>query len=329
MNSETTISSLSGAFPIGKVVQVRIISVDAETSRIVASIRQAVANFQSAITAIQEVEIGNSVEGTVTEIQKDKIVITLHPTQVRALLSLNNLANRRGVTLAQLRTSLKTGEKLSDLVVTSRNPEKGFVLVATKPKEKEAVFQKHGLSLDTVQVGQVVGGRVIRHIRQGALVKLTSHISGLLHPTDTCDDYEAGIPFPAVDTIIKASVISIDKEKRQLSISTRPSVIKPDQAKPALDKVIASLDDLQAGVTVRGFIKSVAEHGLFVSIGRNIDARVQIKELFDDVSKLLGNMHTLLRCSLYPHVSQFVKDWKSRFTANQLVKGRVLRFVPS
>ena len=24
---------------------------------------------------------------------------------------------------------------------------------------------------------------------------------------------------------------------------------------------------------------------------------------------------------------QFVKDWKSRFQANQLVKGRVLRFV--
>ncbi|KAI0706125.1 hypothetical protein BC835DRAFT_1260450 [Cytidiella melzeri] len=300
--SETTVSSLSGTFPIGKAVQVRIIQVDPETSRIVASIRQAAQNFQSAITAIQDVEIGNSVEGAVSEFQKDKIVITLHPTQVRALLSLNNLANRRGVTLANLRTSLKVGEKLSDLVVTSRNPEKGFVLVATKPKEKEAVLQKHGLSIDTVQPGQVVGGRVIRHVRQGALVKLTARLSGLLHPTDTCDDYEAGSPFPLANSVIKATVISVGKDKRQLTLSTRPSVMYPDQVKPVEDKVINDLNDLVVGATVRGFIKSVAEHGLFVMLGRNVDARVQIKELFDE----------------------FVKDWKSRFTANQLVKGRVL-----
>ena len=224
-----------------------------------------------------------------SEIQKDKIVITLHPTQVRALLSLNNLANRRGVTLSNLRASLKVGEKLSDLVVTSRNPEKGFVLVATKPKEKEAVLQKHGLSIDTVQPGQIVGGRVIRHIRQGTLVKITARISGLLHPTDTCDDYEAGTPFPAVDSILKASVVAVDKDKRQLTLSTRQSVLHPDQEKPVVDKVINELDDLVVGATVRGFIKTVAEHGLFVSLGRNIDARVQIKELFDEVGDYTDN----------------------------------------
>lgn len=239
------------------------------------------------MTAIQDVEIGNTVEGAVSEIQKDKAIITLHPTQVRALLSLNNLANRRGVTLAQLRTSLKVGEKLSDLVVTTRNPEKGFVLVATKPKEKEAALQKHGVTIDTVQVGQIVGGRVLRHIRQGALVKLNSHLSGLLHPTDTCDDYEAGTPFPSIDNIIKASVIAVDKEKRQLTLSTRPSIMHPDQNKPVLDKAINDIRDLQVGSTVRGFVKSVAEHGLFVMLGRNIDARVQIKELFDDVCCLI------------------------------------------
>ena len=53
---------------------------------------------------------------------------------------------------------------------------------------------------------------------------------------------------------------------------------------PVMDKVINNLDDLQVGSTVRGFIKSVAEHCLFVNLGRGIDARVQIKELFDEVS---------------------------------------------
>jgi rRNA biogenesis protein RRP5 len=268
---------------VGKIVQVRILSRDPETGRILASIRQASANFKSAMAAIQEVEIGNSVEGTVSEIQKEKAVITLRPTQVRALLSLNNLANRRNIPLSQLRTVLKVGDKLSNLVVTSRNPEKGFVLVATKPKEKETVLQKGALTLEAVQVGQIVGGRILRHIRAGALVKLNNRISGILHPTDTCDDYETGTPFPPVDSIIKAAVIAIDFDKKTLILSTRHSVMNLHEPGPVVDPVVGDILDLKVGSTVRGFIKSVAEHGLFVTLGRDIDARVQIKELFDEV----------------------------------------------
>lgn len=292
MCSETTASSLPSAFPIGKVVQVRILSCDLESGRIVASIRQAASNFKSTIAAIQDVEIGNSVEGIVYEIQKEKVVVTLQPTQVRALLSLNNLANRRGLALSQLRSGLKIGDQLSDLVVTSRNPEKGFVLVATKPKEKDAVLQKHGLSLDTVQVGQIVGGRVLRHIRAGALVKLTSRISGTLHPTDTLDDYEAGSPFPTADSIIKAAVATIDIDKRTLTLSTRRSIMNPSEHASVVDPVVDNIADLKVGSTVRGFIKSVAEHGLFVALGRNVDARVQIKELFDEVCCLFFAMRS-------------------------------------
>ncbi|CAL1695136.1 unnamed protein product [Somion occarium] len=299
--SETAITSLADAFPAGKVVQVRIISVEPESGRIVASIRQASSNFKSAILDISNVEIGNSVEGVIAEIQKDKVVITLQPTQVRALLSLNNLANRRGVTVSQLRTSLRVGQKLSDLVVTTRNPEKGFVLVATKPKEAHGIMQK-GLTFESVQVGQLIGGRVLRHVRQGALVKITNNITGLLHPTDTCDDYEGGKPFPEDGTIIQAVVIAIDKDRKQFTLSTRPSRLHPDKETSVVDKEITSLEDLKPGTYVRGFIKSVAEHGLYVTLGRGIDARIQIRELFDD----------------------FVKDWKSRFSANQLVKGRIV-----
>lgn len=207
----------------------------------------------------------------------------MHPTQVRALLSLNNLANRRKVTLAQLRTSLLVGDKLTDLVITSRNPEKGFVLVATKPKEKEALAQKQSISLETVKVGDSVIGRVIRHVRGAALVKVNNRISGLLHPTDASDDFEAGSPFPPLESIVKAVVVSVDQEKRTLVLSTRPSLVSPEESTSVVDKAVEKVSDLVVGSTVRGFIKSVAEHGLFVTVGRNVDARVQIKELFDEV----------------------------------------------
>lgn len=246
------------------------------------------------MTNISGVDIGDAVEGTVSDIHRDKAAITLQPTQVTALLSLKNLANRRDVSVAQLRSTLKAGDKLQDLVVTSRNPEKGFVLVAMKPKEKEQLLQKNQLSLETVQPGQLVGGRVIRHSRNGAFIKLTKTISGILHPTDACDDYENGKPFPAVDSVLKTVVLAVNKDKRQLTLSTRMSRLFPGQDKPIVDREITTLDDFKVGETVRGFIKSVAEHGLFVTLSRNVDARVQIRELFDDVSAYrlgLGSVH--------------------------------------
>lgn len=255
-----------------------------ENSHITASIRQASSTYKFLTTDISAVEIGNTVEGVISDVQKDKILITLDPTQVRALLSLKNLANRRGVSASQLQASLSIGDTLQDLVVTSRNQEKGFVLVATRPKGKEP-FQKGSVSLDTVAPGDIVGGRVIRHVKQGAVVKLTGSIVGYLHPTDAGDDFEAGRPFPTVDTILRATVLDVDKEKRRFVLSTRPSRMHPDQKLPVSDREIGSVDDLQEGQMIRGFIKSVAQHGLFVTLGRNVDARVQIKELFDEVSQ--------------------------------------------
>ncbi|KAJ7783575.1 hypothetical protein DFH07DRAFT_192575 [Mycena maculata] len=296
--SETAVSKLSESFPIGKVVKVRVINLEPEQGRIVASIRQASSNFD----VTSDISVGNIVEGTVSEIHADNAVLTLHPSQVRALISLNNLANQRKLTVAQLRVLLKVGERLDDLVVVTRNVEKSFVIVACKPKTKAAAPAKGTLTMESVAIGNIVGGRVTRHTRHGALVKLASRIGGTLHPTDTSDDYDAATPFPVVDSVLKASVIGIDQAKKQLTLSTRHSRMYPDQVKPVVDREIKDLADLQVGQTIRGFIKSVAEHGLFVTIGRDIDARVQIKELFDD----------------------YVKEWKVRFNTNQLVKGRIL-----
>ncbi|PCH33915.1 nucleic acid-binding protein [Wolfiporia cocos MD-104 SS10] len=300
--SETVLGSLAEAFPIGKPVQVRIMSVDPGTFRITASIRQASPNYKAAITDVSGVEIGDIVEGVVSEIQQDKAVVTLQPTQVRALLSLNNLANRREQPVAQIRASLKVGEKLHKLVVVSRNPEKGFVLVASKPKEKSTLLKGSSLKLETIEVGQLVGGHVLKHVRQGTLVRFNRSISGTIHPTDTSDNYDSASAFPPVDAVVKAVVLAIDQDKKQLTLSTRPSRLHPDQHPPVVDREITSFEDLKAGETVRGFVKHVAEHGLFVMLGRDIEARVQIKELFD----------------------AYVKDWKSHFTTSQLVKGRIL-----
>ncbi|CAA7268006.1 unnamed protein product [Cyclocybe aegerita] len=298
--SDTSKGRLVDAFPLGRVVKVRILSID--DGRIVASIKQAAPNFD-APGDINTVEIGHTVEGTLSEVHKDHILLTLQPSNVRALLSLKNLANHCGLAVSQLRTSLQVGENFDELVVVTRNPEKGIVIVANKPKSKPTVLAKgSNITIESVAVGQLVGGRVTRHTSHGALVKITSHIGGILHLTDILDNFDSTVSLPAVDSIIKATVVAIDVAKRQLILSTRQSRMSPLQSQEVADPEISSMSDLQIGQTIRGFVKNIINHGLFVTIGREIDARVQIKELFDE----------------------YVKDWQSRFKVQQVVKGRIL-----
>ncbi len=109
--SENLVGPLTSSFAIGKPVRVRVVSVDVEKSYITASIRRAAPSFD--IADISAVEIGTNVEGVVVEIHKDNAVLSLKQSNIRALLSLKNLANHRSLSLPQLRTSLTAGEELS------------------------------------------------------------------------------------------------------------------------------------------------------------------------------------------------------------------------
>ncbi|RXW22586.1 hypothetical protein EST38_g3267 [Candolleomyces aberdarensis] len=298
--SDTPNIKLADAFPIGRVVRVQIMSADSEQNRIIASVRQALVSKEP-IPDVSAVEIGDSVEGAILEVHAEHVLVSLEPSKVRALVSIKNLANHRKLSPAQVHASLRVGDPLDELVVVTRNPEKGIVIAAKKPKARPTLPAKgQPITIDTVTVGQLVGGRVTRHTRHGTLVKITSQIGGIIYHTDTSDNYES--PFLPLDSIIKASVLSVDKERRQLTLSTRESRLHPDKEHVIVDREIGSISDLAVGDTVRGYIKNIAEHGLFVTVGRGVDARVQIRELFDE----------------------FVKEWKPKFKENQLVKGRVL-----
>ncbi|KAF9477538.1 nucleic acid-binding protein [Pholiota conissans] len=298
--SDTLKARLQDAFAIGRVLKVRILTNN--EGRITASVKKASPNFDI-VDDISSIEIGNTVEGTISEIHKDNVVLTLQPSRVKALLSFKNIANHRGLTVPQLRIILKVGEKLTELVVVTRSPEKSLVIVANKPKAKPSALPKSStITMESIVLGQLIGGRVTRQTRQGALIKITSNIGAILHLTDLVDNFEIGAALPVIDTLIKATVIGIDRNKRQLTLSTRPSRLYPDQEHQVVDREISDISDVHVGEPVRGFVKNVVEHGLFVTIGREVDARIQIRELFDD----------------------YVKDWQSRFTTLQLVKGRVI-----
>jgi rRNA biogenesis protein RRP5 len=269
----------------------------------VASIKQAAPNYVPA-PSIEDVALGTAFSGSrLVEVQKDNLAVDLLPSNIRALVSINNLATSRGISAAQLRSELAVGDTLSDaLVVVSKNVEKNFVIVSAlsrpaTPKIQIRSTQKtqseSPLTLKSLNIGDIVSGMVTAHTVKhglGCEIQIGSAIRGTLHPTDYSDEFASGTSAypPALGSMLKASIVDVDKSHRRVVLSTRPSRLSGEASVSKIaDPEIKSLDDLNPGQRVRGFVKSIADAGLFVSISRALDGRVQIKELFDDVRTII------------------------------------------
>ncbi|KAI5476893.1 hypothetical protein MNV49_007065 [Pseudohyphozyma bogoriensis] len=302
--SSTT--DLARIFTIGKVIPVRIINVDLTTGRIVASARQAVETAPEAAAA--SVEIGNVLSGEISALHETNIVLSLIPSKVKALISYPTLARHRKVTVEALRGDLAKGQTLEDLVVVSKNDDKGFVIVGLVPsKAKKSEDNAHAdtvatnLSFESLAVGQKVAGRVCGKIPGGILVQVSRSIRGRVPQTEISDDYDLlSSASVAMGAHVECKVLSIDAENRRVDLSLRASRL--DEKVVPKDALIKTVEDVKVGQPIRGFIKNIANHGLFVSLGGDVTARIQIKELFDE----------------------YVKEWKPRFSVGQLVSGKII-----
>jgi rRNA biogenesis protein RRP5 len=149
-------------------------------------------------------------------------------------------------------------------------------------------------NLDSVVVGQSYPAKLTRVAESGMLAQLTDSITGRIGLTDISSEYQAK-PTASFSKhqICEVVVKAVDVPNKKVALSLRQGG-GPD---PEIDTVA----DLKVGSRYRGYIRNVADTGLFVELGRNVVARVKIAEVSD----------------------AFVKDWKKLFTVDQLVSGTV------
>ncbi|WWC95372.1 hypothetical protein V866_002234 [Kwoniella sp. B9012] len=322
-SSQTFVKNLNDLFYVGKSVTVRVLDIQPEDERIVVSAKQAAPN--PVASAAEKLQVGDAVSGSVSAIHEEQVVVKLDDSGLTSLLSLSNLSNQRHMGIDELRSTLKVEDKIEDLVVVSKNPVSGLIIVnvkktdtpSTKTKtkkekqEKKAKKEEEGPSgisknvkaIDEIKIGQILSGHVTEHTERGTMVQLPNKIRGRIHPLDAVDDLSTLVDGHApynVNQEIKVYVLAVNKQKRAVDLSSRPSRITPGGK--VIDQELTDVKGLKEGQSVRGLVKNIASHGVFVSLGREVTARVMIKELFDE----------------------FVKDWESKFEIGQLVTGKIL-----
>ncbi|KAG9054803.1 rRNA biogenesis protein rrp5 [Serendipita sp. 407] len=324
--TETFTQTLDQQFHVGQAVKVQIIDIKSETSLPVASILKATRSEEVQLGAdMSNIDPSQPVCGIVHDIHQDNVVLKLTPTNVTALLSIRSLARSRQITVEQLRITLDVGDKIDNLTVAVKNEEKGIVIVNIKSKsnkerdkkgikgldktakgpenEEQKSQRRQPGSFEDLKIGQILWGTVSKHTSRGAIVKMPTRLFAKLHMTEISDDYSSVI-LPPIGDSVKVAIIAIDTANKSIQVSTRASQLysQSEGQISAPDPRISDAETLKIGQSVRGFVTNVAEQDLFIALSPTLDARVQRRELFDE----------------------YVKDWRSRFSVNQLVQGRIL-----
>lgn len=242
---------------------------------------------------LDKVKVGESYVAFVNNTSPAFLWVSLSPA-VRGRISAMDASNDISQ-LSDLETNFPVGTALRVKVKAVDHTQNRLDLTA-RSSDSETITWK------TLKTNMVLPGVITKVNERQVLVKLSETVSGPVHLPDMVDNYdEVNTHNYKKGEVVRVSIVSLDVSNKTLRLSTRPSRIMSSTL-PVNDREITNISQLTAGDVVRGFVKNVADKGLFVLLGGPVTAMVKISNLSD----------------------RFIKEWKDQYQVDQLVKGRVV-----
>ena len=241
-----------------------------------------------------DVKVGDTHVAFVNNVSPQFLWVNLSPSvrgRISAMEASDDLSQ-----LNDLEANFPVGSALK-VRVTSVDQEKGRLDLSARTSRASAA-----VGWSSLKRNMVLPGRVTKVNERQVIVQLSENVSGPVHLPDMSDNYEdVNTLEHKKNDIVRVSVVDADASNKKLRLSLRPSRIMSSTL-PVKDKEITEVAQILPGDIVRGFVKNVADKGLFVLLGGQVVALVKISNLSD----------------------RFLKDWKDQFQVDQLVKGRVV-----
>ncbi|KAF2826020.1 nucleic acid-binding protein [Ophiobolus disseminans] len=158
------------------------------------------------------------------------------------------------------------------------------------------------LSLSDLKVGYVLPVRVTKIHDASIVVQINESIAAPIYLEQLADDYDvAKTSDYKVGDVLRVCVIDVDIPNKKLGLSARPSKVL-DSQREVKDPIIEDKSQLKVHQVVRGFVKKVADNGIYIRLGPHVEAYVRVSHLSD----------------------AYIKDWKAAFHVDQLVRGKVI-----
>ena len=295
-NDLSLASDLTGNFPLGSALRVRVVAVDEKKGRLDLTARTG--ELSSSLT-INHVSIGMSLPGRVTKVSDRQVIIQLNESLVGAVDLIDMADDYTQADPAQHQKN----DVVRACVVRVDAPNKKISLSLRPSRVLSSaldVIDPEVTDIDQLNVNDIYSGFIRNVDDKGVFVTLGHGITAFVRVSHLSDSFlkEWKDSFQR-DQLVRGKIISIDKASGHIQMSLRESVMKPD-CKPAL-----TFSDLHVGGVVTGKVAKVEEFGVFIVV--------------DNSENVRGLCH---RSEI---AAQRVEDATKLFSEGDVVKAKVLK----
>src|SRR5258706_1544994 len=200
-------------------------------------------------------QVGERVRGTVTRVAEFGAFVELEPG-IEGLIHVSEMS--WGKKMRSASTLVKPGE-IVDAVILGVNAAEHRMSLGLK----QALGDSLADAAERIAAGSVVEGPVVSITKFGAFVQLSEGVEGMIHISEMSAEKRINHPqeLLRVGQLVKAQVIAVDTEKRQLRLSMRQLVPS------GLDEYIA---DQKEGDVVTGRMVEVSGENARVELGEGV-----------------------------------------------------------
>jgi small subunit ribosomal protein S1 len=251
----------SDVLTVGQEIELKVLKItsEGEKRRIAVSAKQLQPHPWDAVAG--KYKLGERVRGTVTRVMEFGAFVELE-TGIEGLIHVSEMSWGKKVRIAS--DVVKPGETV-DAVILSVNPAErrlGLGLKQTLGDPWAEIAEKFA-------VGSAIEGPITSITKFGAFVQLAEGVEGMVHVSEISAEKRVNHPQEVlkVGQTVKAQVMAIDKEKRQLRLSMKQLV------PTGLDEYIV---ERKVGDVVTGRIVEVSSDNARVELGDGIQATCRI-----------------------------------------------------
>jgi small subunit ribosomal protein S1 len=246
---------------VGQQIDAKVlkISTDADKRRISVGMKQLLPHPWDAVAG--KYNVGERVRGTVTRVAEFGAFVELEPG-IEGLIHVSEMS--WGKKLRSASTLVKPGEIVDAVILNVNTAERRMSLGL-----KQALGDPWTDAAQKFAAGTVVEGPVVSIMKFGAFVQLAEGVEGMIHISEMNAEKRINHPqeMLKVGQTVKAQVLAIDTEKRQLRLSMKQLVPS------GLDEYIA---EHKEGDVVTGRMMESSGASASVELGEGIRATCRL-----------------------------------------------------
>ncbi len=268
--SWSRIAKPSDAVAVGQEVEAKVLKMSNEGGkrRISVGLKQLQPHPWDAIA--NTFKPGDRAHGTVTRVMDFGAFVELEPG-IEGLIHVSEMSWTKKIRAAS--DILKPGETVEAVILSVNVGERRMSLGL-----KQALGNPWTDIAQKLPVGSQVEGPVMSLTKFGAFIQVSEGIEGMVHISDITDERRLNHPqdMLRVGQIIKAQVLAVDAEKRQIKLGMKQLV------PTGLDEYLA---EHKIGDIVSGRLMETAGKEARVELGEGIVATCQLPQEISDLAK--------------------------------------------